>query len=42
MLLLSSNGMIVPEPVKCCPGSAEGSQWTINWLHFLDERASLY
>lgn len=30
MPLLSSNGTIVPEPVKCCPGSAEGSQWTFS------------
>lgn len=30
MLLLSTNGTIVPEPVNCYPGSAEGSHWTFN------------
>lgn len=27
MLLLSTNGRIVSEPVNCYPGSTQGSQW---------------
>lgn len=38
MPLLSTNGTIVPEPVKCYPGSAEGSNFLPGLYLFMRHR----